>query len=306
MDSGGLELALVFLSAAVLAVPLFKRFGFGAILAYLATGVLLGPHELAVVHDPERVLAASEIGVVMLLFVIGLELSLPRLQVMRKPIFLMGGLQVLLCGLALGGLALLAGLPWRAALVVGLGLALSSTAVGLQLLAERKELAAEHGRTAFAILLFQDLVAIPLLASIPLLGKAKSAGLGSGEVLQAVALIAAMVFGGRYLLRHLFRVIARTDLPEVFTGAALLVVLGSAWVMEHAGLSAGLGAFLAGVLLAESEYRHELEAQIKPFEGLLLGLFFMAVGMGIDVKRGIGEPLLMAGGVGTLLAVKWV
>ena len=306
MDSGGLELALVFLSAAVLAVPLFKRFGFGAILAYLATGVLLGPHELAVVHDPERVLAASEIGVVMLLFVIGLELSLPRLQVMRKPIFLMGGLQVLLCGLALGGLALLAGLPWRAALVVGLGLALSSTAVGLQLLAERKELAAEHGRTAFAILLFQDLVAIPLLAAIPLLGKAKSAGLGSGEVLQAVALIAAMVFGGRYLLRHLFRVIARTDLPEVFTGAALLVVLGSAWVMEHAGLSAGLGAFLAGVLLAESEYRHELEAQIKPFEGLLLGLFFMAVGMGIDVKRIIDEPLLIAGGVATLLAVKSV
>ena len=306
MDSGGLELALVFLSAAVLAVPLFKRFGFGAILAYLATGVLLGPHELAVVHDPERVLAASEIGVVMLLFVIGLELSLPRLQVMRKPIFLMGGLQVLLCGLALGGLALLAGLPWRAALVVGLGLALSSTAVGLQLLAERKELATEHGRTAFAILLFQDLVAIPLLAAIPLLGKAKSAGLGSGEVLQAVALIAAMVFGGRYLLRHLFRVIARTDLPEVFTGAALLVVLGSAWVMEHAGLSAGLGAFLAGVLLAESEYRHELEAQIKPFEGLLLGLFFMAVGMGIDVKRIIDEPLLIAGGVATLLAVKSV
>lgn len=306
MDSGGLELALVFLLAAVLAVPLFKRLGFGAILAYLATGVLLGPHELALVHDPSRVLAASEIGVVMLLFVIGLELSLPRLRVMRRQIFLVGGLQVLLCGATLGGLALLAGLGWKAALVVGLGLALSSTAVGLQLLAERKELASEHGRLAFAILLFQDLVAIPLLAAIPLLGKAKATGLGWDEVLRAVAVIAALVIGGRYLLRHLFRAIARTDLPEVFTGAALLVVLGSAWLMQRVGLSAGLGAFLAGVLLAESEYRHELEAQIKPFEGLLLGLFFMAVGMGIDVGRILSEPLLTATGVGALLLVKTV
>ena len=247
MDSGGLELVLVFLLAAVLAVPLFKRFGFGAVLAYLVTGVLLGPHALAVVRDPDRVLAASEIGVVMLLFVIGLELSLSRLILMRRPIFVVGGLQVLLCGAALGPLALLAGQGWKAALVVGLGLALSSTAVGLQLLAERKELASEHGRLAFAILLFQDLAAIPLLVAIPLLGKAKSAELGWAEVVQAVAAIAALVVGGRYLLRHLFRAIARTDLPEVFTGAALLVVLGSAWLMQWAGLSAGLGAFLAGV-----------------------------------------------------------
>ncbi|HOV96469.1 MAG TPA: monovalent cation:proton antiporter-2 (CPA2) family protein [Thermomonas sp.] len=304
MDSGSLELALVFLLAAVLAVPLFKRFGLGAVLAYLVTGVMLGPHELALVRDPARVLAASELGVVMLLFVIGLELSLPRLKLMRRPIFVVGGLQVLFCGAALGGLALAAGLAWKAALVVGLGLALSSTAVGLQLLAERKELNSEHGRLAFAILLFQDLVAIPLLAAIPLLGKAKSSGLDASDVLRAVALIAALVVGGRYLLRHMFRTIARTDLPEVFTGAALLVVLGSAWLMQWAGLSAGLGAFLAGVLLAESEYRHELEAQIKPFEGLLLGLFFMAVGMGIDVQRILAEPVLIGLGVASLLLVK--
>lgn len=304
MDTGGLELALVFLLAAVLAVPLFKRFGLGAVLAYLFTGVLLGPHELALVRDPSRVLAASEIGVVMLLFVIGLELSLPRLTLMRKPIFVVGGLQVLLTGVALAGITLLLGHGWKASLVVGLGLALSSTAVGLQLLAERKELASEHGRLAFAILLFQDLAAIPLLASIPLLGKAKATGLGADEVLRAIALIAALIIGGRYLLKHLFRVIARTDLPEVFTGAALLTVLGSAWLMQVAGLSAGLGAFLAGVLLAESEYRHELEAQIKPFEGLLLGLFFMAVGMGIDVQRVLAEPLLILAGLLILLFVK--
>ena len=299
MHGDGLELALVFLLAAVVAVPVFKRFGLGAVLGYLVAGALLGPHALRLVRNPEPVLAASEIGVVMLLFVIGLELSLPRLKVMRKPIFGVGGLQVLLSGVALGALAMSQGLGWKAALVVGLGLALSSTAVGLQLLSERKEITAEHGRLAFAILLFQD------LAAIPLLGKASGEGLGWAEVAKAVLAIAALVLGGRYLLRHLFRVIARTGMPEVFTGAALLVVLGSAWLMQLAGLSAGLGAFLAGVLLAESEYRHELEAQIKPFEGLLLGLFFMAVGMTIDLQQVAAEPLLIAAWVAMLLAVKF-
>ncbi len=306
MHGGGLELALVFLLAAVLAVPVFKRFGLGAVLGYLAAGALLGPHALAVVRDADRVLAASEIGVVMLLFVIGLELSLPRLKVMRRPIFGVGGLQVLLSGIALALLSMGAGLGWKAALVVGLGLALSSTAVGLQLLAERKELTAEHGRLAFAILLFQDLIAIPLLAAIPLLGgSSDNDSLSWQAVTKAIGAIALVVLGGRFVLRHLFRAVARTGMPEVFTASALLVVLGTAWFMQEAGLSSGLGAFLAGVLLADSEFRHELESQIEPFQGLLLGLFFIAVGMGIDLTRVIAEPGLIAAGVATLLVVKF-
>ena len=308
MHGGGLELALVFLLAAVIAVPVFRRFGLGAVLGYLAAGVVLGPYGIRVIRDAEPVLAASEIGVVMMLFVIGLELSPSRLKVMRKPVFGAGGAQMLASGLILGLLATLAGFGWKAALVVGLGLALSSTAVGLQLLSERKALTSEHGRLAFAILLFQDLCAIPLLAAIPLLGQAaavEAGGLGWDAVLKAVAAIVALVFGGRVLLRHVFRVVARSLMPEVFTGAALLAVLGSAWLMQIAGLSAGLGAFLAGVLLADSEFRHELEAQIEPFKGLLLGLFFMAVGMSIDLKRVMAEPLLIELMVLALLVVKF-
>ena len=305
MTDGVLAQAFVYLCAAVVFVPIARRLGLGAVLGYLVAGALLGPHALRLVRNPEPVLAASEIGVVMLLFVIGLELSLPRLTVMRRPIFGVGGLQVLLCGGVLATLAMGSGMGWKTALVVGAGLALSSTAVGLQLLSERKELGTEHGRLAFAILLFQDLVAIPLLAAIPLLGKAGAADLGMADVASALLAITALVLGGRYLLRHLFRIIARTGMPEVFTATALLVVLGSAWLLQLAGLSAGLGAFLAGVLLAESEYRHELEAQIRPFEGLLLGLFFMAVGMSIDLQRIAAEPLLIAAGVALLLAVKF-
>ena len=308
MHGGGLELALVFLLAAVIAVPVFRRFGLGAVLGYLAAGVMLGPFGLRVIRDAEPVLAASEIGVVMMLFVIGLELSPARLRVMRRPVFGVGGAQVLLTGLALAALSMAGGLAWKAAVVVGLGLALSSTAVGLQLLSERKALTSEHGRLAFAILLFQDLVAIPLLAAIPLLGQAAAIegdGLTWVAVAKAVGAIAAVVLGGRLVLRHVFRMVARTQMPEVFTGAALLTVLGAAWVMQGAGLSAGLGAFLAGVLLADSEFRHELESQIDPFKGLLLGLFFMAVGMSIDLQRVLAEPLLVAALVAALMLVKF-
>lgn len=307
MHGGGLELALVFLLAAVIAVPVFKRVRLGAVLGYLAAGVVLGPFGLRVVGDAAPVLAASEIGVVMLLFVIGLELSPARLRVMRKPVFGAGGLQVALSALALGALALGFGLEWKTAVIVGIGLALSSTAIGLQLLAERKALTSDHGRLGFAILLFQDLAAIPLLAALPLLGDvATRASQPMGWlVLKAALAIAALVFGGRLLLRQLFRVIARTRMPEVFTATALLVVLGSAWLMQLAGLSMGLGAFLAGVLLADSEFRHELEAQIQPFEGLLLGLFFMAVGMSIDLQRVAAEPMTIALGVLVLMTVKF-
>lgn len=305
MHGSGLELMLVFLLAAVIAVPVFKRFGLGAVLAYLVAGVVLGPDGLALVRDADRILNAAEIGVVMMLFVIGLELSPSRLRVMRKPVFGAGGLQVVSSALVLGGIALLFEHHWKTALVIGLGLALSSTAVSLQLLSERKELTSEHGRLGFAILLFQDLVAIPLLAAIPLLGGAKNETLTWTMVFHAIGAITIVILGGRLVLRHLFRIVARTRMPEVFTATALLVVLGIAWFMQLAGLSAGLGAFLAGVLLSDSEFRHELESQIDPFKGLLLGLFFIAVGMDLDLDAVAQQPELIAAGVLILLTVKF-
>ena len=304
---GTLEVALVFLLAAVVSVPLFRRLGLGAVLGYLVAGVVIGPDGLGAVSDPESTLAASEFGVVMLLFVIGLELSPARLWVMRRQVFGVGGLQVAISALLLGLLALSYGLGWKADLVVGLGLALSSTAVGLQLLAERKELNSAHGRLAFAILLFQDLVAIPLLALIPLLGEASAAEQSApavDSVLKAVGAILAVLIGGRYLLRPVFRIVAKAQMVEVFTATALLVVIGNAWLMQQAGLSMGLGAFLAGLLLADSEFRHELESHVEPFKGLLLGLFFIAVGMSLDLDRIAAEPVMIAGGVFALLAIK--
>ncbi|NIK45509.1 glutathione-regulated potassium-efflux system protein KefB [Xanthomonas arboricola] len=305
MHSGGLELALVLMLAAIVAVPVFKRFGLGAVLAYLVAGVVLGPDGVGVVQDAERISGAAEIGVVMLLFVIGLELSPARLKVMRHSVFGAGATQVVVTTLILGGLLMLGNLGWKSALIVGVALALSSTAVGLQLLAERKALNSDYGRLAFAILLFQDLIAIPLLAAIPLLGGSKNATLAWPDVAKAVAALALVILCGRFVLRHLFNVVARTRMPEVFTASALLVVLGTAWIMQEAGLSASLGAFIAGVLLADSEFRHELESQIEPFEGLLLGLFFISVGMGIDLNRVVAEPGLIAGGVAILLVVKF-
>ena len=300
-----LELALVLLLAAMVAVPLFRKLGLVAVLAYLATGVLLGPDGIGVVRDPDRILAAAEIGVVMLLFVIGLELSPKRLALMRRPVFGAGGTQVVLSALLLGAALVAYGLQWKGALVAGLGLALSSTAVGLQLLSERHQLNSDFGRLAFAILLFQDLIAIPLLATIPLLGGVKNATLTWTMVGHALGALALVWFGGRLLMHRALRIVAGTQAPEVFTATALLAVLGSAWIVQQAGLSPGLGAFIAGVLLADSEYRHELESQIQPFKGLLLGLFFIAVGMGIDLDRIAAEPWLVAGGVALLLAVKF-
>lgn len=303
---GGLELALVLLVAAIIAVPLFRRLGLVAVLAYLATGVALGPDGLGMVNDPERILEASEVGVVMLLFVIGLEVSPARLMLMRQRVFGAGGAQVALSALLAGSALLAWGLSWKGALVTGLGLALSSTAVGLQLLAERKQLGSDYGRLAFAILLFQDLIAIPLLAAIPLLGGAKNETLTWTMVAHALGALALVWFGGRVMTYRTLRMVARTQAPEVFTATALLAVLGSAWIVQQAGLSPGLGAFIAGVLLADSEYRHELESQIEPFKGLLLGLFFIAVGMSIDLDRIADEPLLIGGGVAGLLLAKFL
>ncbi len=310
MQSGHvLQTAVVFLLATVLVVPLVRRFRLGAVLGFLLAGVAIGPHVLGLVKDAARVAQISELGVVLMLFVIGLELSPSRLWVMRRSVFGAGLIQVLGCGTALLAVAHFGfGMSLRASVLVGAALALSSTAFGLQVLAERKEAGSAYGRQAFAILLFQDLAAIPLIAAVPLLGSAgmvAHGSIGSGA-LRVVGSIVLVVVGGRYLLRPLFRIVARTGIQEVSTATALLVVMGTAWVMELAGASATLGAFLAGVLLADSEYRHELESHIEPFKGLLLGLFFISVGMSVDLGLLYASPWLVVALVTGLLLVKGV
>ncbi|KDD70199.1 potassium transporter [Pseudomonas mandelii PD30] len=303
-----LQAAVVFLFAAVLTVPLAKRLQLGAVLGYLFAGVIIGPSVLGLIGNPQSVAHISELGVVLLLFIIGLELSPRRLWVMRRSVFGVGLAQVLLTGSVIGVLALFVfGQPLNSAIVLGLGLALSSTAFGLQSLAERKELTSPHGRLAFAILLFQDIAAIPLIAMVPLLAggdHTSSAGEGFNHGLRVLGSIAVVVIGGRYLLRPVFRVVAKTGLPEVSTATALLVVIGTAWLMDLAGVSMALGAFLAGLLLADSEYRHELEAQIEPFKGLLLGLFFISVGMGANLSLLLSAPITVLGLTLLLIAIK--
>lgn len=303
-----LQTAVIFLLAAVIAVPLAKRLQLGAVIGYLLAGVAIGPQALGLIHDTESVSHISELGVVLLLFIIGLELSPKRLWLMRKSVFGVGLAQVLLTGILLAGIALFGfGQSMPAAVVAGLGLALSSTALGLQSLAESKQLNAPHGRLAFAILLFQDIAAIPLIALVPLLaasGSDASDGDNLEHGLKIFASIAIVIVGGRYLLRPVFRIVARTGLPEVSTATALLVVIGTAWLMEQAGISMALGAFLAGLLLADSEYRHELESQIEPFKGLLLGLFFISVGMGANLRLLLETPGLLLGLTLVLVLVK--
>ncbi len=301
-----LETALVFLVATVIAVPLTKRFKLGSVLGYLLAGIVIGPQELGLVHDTAGVSTVSEFGVVLMLFVIGLELSPQRLWVMRRQVFGTGLLQVLVTSLVIGvaGYFLL-GLTMNAAVIVGGSLALSSTAFGLQILAERKEAGTSYGRQAFAILLFQDLAAIPLIAAVPLLASASTRhGFDVMAIARTVGAIVAVMVGGRYLLRPVFRFVARADAIEVSTATALLVVMGTAWVMELVGVSATLGAFLAGVLLADSEYRHDLESHLEPFKGLLLGLFFISVGMAMDVTLLLREPWMVLALVVALVLIK--
>lgn len=294
----------VFLCATVVMVPLFRRAGLGAILGYLAAGVLIGPWGLGLVTQVDNILHFAELGVVLLLFVIGLELQPSRLWVLRRAVFGLGGAQMLLTGAAIALALRLVGISWVAAIIAGLGLALSSTAFVLQMLAEKKQLTARHGRDAFAILLFQDLAVIPLLVLLPLLSNGELPGWHDlGLALGAVALV---VIGGHWLLRPALRLIAKAGSQEVFAAAALLIVLGTALLMEHVGLSMSLGAFLAGVLLADSEYRHELEATLEPFKGLLLGLFFIAVGMSANLGLFREIPQLLVAGVVGLMAIKFL
>ena len=302
-----LQIAVIYLLAVVIAVPMAKRAGVGAVLGYLGAGLLLGPQGLHLFTQTEQSSHLAEFGVVMLLFVIGLELSPQRLWVMRRTVFGSGSLQVVLSALLIGSAAMLFGLDWKLALVLGLGLALSSTAIDLQILSERKEVSAPHGRLGFAILLFQDVAAIPILALVPLLGSnSPNAAPDPLAALRVIGLIAVVVVGGRLLLRPFFRAVARAHSLETFTASALLVVIGIAWVMQLAGISMSLGAFLAGMLLADSEFRHELEAQIDPFKGLLLGLFFVSVGMSVDLSLILREPWLIGGLLLALFAIKAV
>ncbi len=281
----------VLLAAAVIAIPLFRRFNLSAVLGYLAAGVVIGPWGLGVFTDVESILHFSELGVVLLLFVIGLELQPSRLWAMRKAIFGMGAAQVAITMTVLVAALHLLGQPWPAAIVIGFALSLSSTALVLQLLAERGELNTRHGRSAFAILLFQDLAVMPALVLLPLLAGGGTEQLDWKSLTVGAVVVLAVVGLGRYILRPALRVVASTKVKEAFTAAALLVVVGTALLFDSLGLSMALGAFLAGVLLADSEYRHELEADIEPFKGLLLGLFFMAVGMSANVGMLLEQPL---------------
>jgi len=297
----------VFLAAAVVAVPLFRRFRLGAVLGYLAAGVIIGPWCLRFVSEVENILHFAELGVALLLFVIGLELQPSRLWVLRRSVFGLGAAQVLVTGAVLGAIAFALGMTVQSAVVIGLALAMSSTAFVLQILAEKGQLSARHGRSSFAILLFQDLAVIPLLALIPLLGAGDMDLSGRSlwpAVLTALGAIVAVVVGGRYLLRPILQAIASSGIREIFTAATLLVVIGTSLLVSSVGLSMSLGAFLAGVLLADSEYRHELEADIEPFKGLLLGLFFISVGMSANLGLIVSHPLAIVGATALLMAVK--
>ncbi len=304
--------SLIYLGAAVLVVPLSKFLGLGSIIGYLVAGIAIGPWGLGLVSSVEDVLHFAEFGVVLMLFLVGLELEPKRLWNLRRPIFGWGAAQVLSCAAVLFAAGCAVGAEWRVALVAALGLALSSTAIALQVFGERNLLKTPSGQAGFSILLFQDVAAIPILALLPLLAGATAAeqaitGLDRAlEAAKIIGVIGGIILGGRLLLRPVLRWIARSDTPEIFTAAALLLVVAIAALMQLVGLSMALGAFLAGVLLAESEYRRELETDIEPFKGLLLGLFFIAVGMSINFGVLIASPWIMAALVVGFMAIKLV
>ncbi|MBC7454423.1 MAG: glutathione-regulated potassium-efflux system protein KefC, partial [Massilia sp.] len=298
--------ALVYLAAAVLAVPLAKRVKLGAVLGYLLAGVAIGPWGLRLITEVEDILHFSEFGVVLLLFMIGLELAPQRLWSLRRAIFGWGGAQVLGVSAALAGAALLFQVEWKVALIAALGLSLSSTAIAIATLDERNLKGTPTGSSVFSILLFQDIAAIPMIALVPVLGVAVAEGSGQGWLgaLRVVAVLAGLVIAGRFLLRPILRTIAKTGMREIFTAFALLLVISIALLMQWVGMSMALGAFMAGVLLADSEYRHALETDLEPFKGLLLGLFFIAVGMSVDFGVLRAHPGLIALLLAGFLALK--
>jgi monovalent cation:proton antiporter-2 (CPA2) family protein len=308
-DGSMLVTLVALLAAATIAVPLTRRSGLGSVLGYLIAGLVIGPSGLRLVTDVEQIANVASLGVIMLMFLIGLELRPRRLWIMRRAVFGLGAAQVVITGACLAGLAMLAGVPPPGAAVLGLGLALSSTAIVLPLLGERELLTTPSGRDAFAVLLFQDIAFIPLVALVPLLagGPALTETLPYGawlEVGKGVAAIVLIIAGGRYLMRPLFRVIGGASSPEIFITAALLIVTGTALLAQAAGLSPSLGAFLAGVMLSDSEYRHELQADIAPFENTLLGFFFISVGMSADLHAASANPWNLAASTIALFVVK--
>jgi monovalent cation:proton antiporter-2 (CPA2) family protein len=302
-NHGFLQQALVYLTAGVIAVPLFRRLGLGSVLGYLIAGGVIGPWCLRLISDPATVLQFSEFGVVLLLFLIGLELNAQRVWALRRAIFGLGGVQVAATIAAVTAIAAALGQPLAVGIVAGMGIAMSSTAIGLATLAEKNLLQTPGGQASFAVLLFQDLAVIPLLLVVAVL-----AGEGTSfswwDLAKALGLIALLIAAGRFLVRPVLRYVAEARLREVFVGFSLLVVIGTAMLMESAGLSMALGAFLAGVMLADSEYRHELELDIEPFKGLLLGLFFIAVGMSIDLGLFVRVPHVVLGLALGIVALK--
>ena len=275
---------LILLAAAIIAVPVFQRMGLGSVLGYLAAGAIIGPWGFSFIDQIDEIRHIAEFGVIFLLFIIGIGLKPAQLWAMRRTVLGLGTAQILVTGLAITGVALALDQSLKLAVIIGFGLALSSTAIGLQILTERGEMGTSHGRTTLGVLLSQDLAVVPLLALVSLLN-AETTNLLEGiefAILEAVVIIALVIVVGRYLLSPILRLVATSRTAEVFTAAALFAVLGTAWLMEAAGLSLALGAFVAGVMMAESQYRHQVSAAIDPFRGILLGLFFMAVGMSIN------------------------
>ncbi len=305
MEGSNLLLAgVLFLFAAVVAVPLAARLGIGAVLGYLLAGIAIGPWGLGFISDVDEILHFSELGVVFLMFIIGLELNPGKLWELRRSIFGVGAAQVIFSAAILGGLLMLTQFSWQAAVVGGIGLAMSSTAMALQLMREKGMNRSESGQLGFSVLLFQDLAVIPALALVPLLAGSGDDHFDWIKIGMKVLAFTGMLIGGRYLLRPVFRFIAASGVREVFTAATLLLVLGSALFMDALGLSMALGTFIAGILLAESEYRHELESSIDPFKGLLLGLFFISVGMSLNLGVLYTHLLWVIFSVFALVAVK--
>ncbi len=310
-EAAGMNLghAVALLAAAVIAVPVFRKLGLGSVLGYLAAGLVIGPFGLKLFADPEAILHVAELGVVMFLFIIGLEMRPAKLWSLRKEIFGLGAAQVLLCCALLSGVAMLGGLPVQAAIIGASGFVLSSTAVIMKMLDERGETSTEAGQRAVSILLLEDLAVVPLLALVALMASMSGPAVDTGRpvwmaVLIGLACIAAVIAAGRWLLNPFFQILARTGAREIMTAAALLVVLGTALFMQWGGLSMAMGAFLAGVLLSESVFRHQLEADVEPFRGILLGLFFLSVGMSLDLSVVVSEWGLILTGVVAFMLVK--
>ena len=299
---------IALLAAAVIFVPFFRRFGLGSVLGYLAGGLVVGPFGLKLFEEPEEIVHFAELGVVLLLFVIGLEMKPSRLWALRKEIFGLGASQVILCGLLMTGAAILLGFPPATAFIAAMGFTMTSTAVVIQLLNERGETSTPSGQKIVSILLLEDLAIVPLLAAVAFLNPNPVDVVASQprwvEILISLAAIVGLIAVARYLLNPIFRIFAAARAREIMTAAALLVVLGAAVAMDFAGLSMATGAFVAGVILSESSFRHELEADIEPFRGLLLGLFFLGVGMSLDLFVVARDWAMLAVIVATFMAVK--